>query len=195
MSPGPTTADASFIGFLSNERLWPAGGIQDAEAAVHFEGEYRIKVPPDRVYPVLVNPQRIVRYLPDVEVLELETVDADSVEGEVRTGVSFLRGTFRVTATIVERDPPRRARMRVRSQGMGSTFDIETSMDLRADGPETLVAWSADTTIRGTVASMGARLLPGLVEKKTEEFLEALRADLEGRGPTSTKREATRKSS
>jgi len=113
----------------------------------------------------------------------------------VRTGVSFLKGIFRVTAKIVERDPPRHARMKVRSQGMGSTFDIETSMALRADGPATLVAWIADTTIRGTVASMGARLLPGLVEKKTKEFLEALRADLEGRAPTSTERKATRRSS
>ena len=162
---------------------------------MHFEGEYRIRVPPDRIYPVLVEPQRIIRYMPDVEVLELKTVDADTVEGKVRTGLSFLKGIFRVTAKIVERDPPRHARMKVRSQGMGSTFDIETSMDLRADGPETLVAWSADTTIRGTVASMGARLLPGLVQKKTEEFLEALRADLEGRAPASTKRKAARQPS
>ncbi len=159
---------------------------------MRFEGEYRIKAAQDRIYAVLVDPRAIVRYVPDVEVLELADAGADRVEGKVRTGVSFLRGTLGVTVTIVERDPPRRARMKVRAQGMGSTFDVETSMTLRADGPETLVAWSADTTIRGTVASVGARLLPGLVEKKTKEFLEALRADLEGRTPAAKRRKSER---
>jgi len=42
-------------------------------------------------------------------------------------------------------------------------------------GDETEVAWSADAVIRGTIASIGARLLPGIVEKKTQEFFEALR--------------------
>ncbi len=159
---------------------------------MHFEGEYRIKATQNHIYSVLVEPQRVVRYMPDVEVLNLETIDADTVQGKVKTGVSFLKGTFSVQAKIVERDPPRRARMKVRSQGMGSTFDIETSMDLTADGSETLVAWKADAAIRGTVASLGARLLPGLVEKKTKQFLEALRAELEYEGRSSAKRKTMR---
>lgn len=172
---------------MARKRLPGAG-----EVAVHFEGEYRIKAPQDRIYAVLVEPQRVVRYLSDMEVLNLETIDADTVQGKVKTGVSFLKGTFTIEAKIVERDPPRRARMKVRSQGMGSTFDIEMAMTLKGDGSETLVAWSADTAIRGTVASIGARLLPGLIEKKTKEFLEALRTDLEGGAHRSAKRKAAR---
>ncbi len=172
---------------MARKRL-PAAG----EEAVHFEGEYRIKAPQDRIYSVLVEPQRVVRYLPDVEVMTLETIDADTVRGKVKTGISFLKGIFSVEAKIVERVPPRHARMKVHSQGMGSTFDIETTMDLKADGPETRVGWAADVATRGTVASIGARLLPRIVEKKTKDFLEALRADLEGGGHASKRRKATR---
>lgn len=152
---------------------WPQG------ADMHFGGDYAIHADPAAVYGVFVDPVRVVTFLPDVEVLELKPVDADTVRGRVKTGVSFLKGTFNVEARVVERDPPRRARMRVRSQGMGSTIDIDSAMDLRPSDEGTSVAWSADVAIRGTVATIGARLLPGLVAKKTTEFLDALRRDLE----------------
>lgn len=132
------------------------------------------------MYGLLVEPARIVALLPDVDVLDLRAEDSDLVRGRVRTGVSFLKGTFNVEARVVERESPRRARMKVRAQGMGSTVDLETRMELAPEGAGTAVAWKADVAIRGAAATIGARLLPGLVEGKTKDFLEAVRKELEG---------------
>lgn len=131
------------------------------------------------MYDLFVQPARVVPLLPDVEVLELKPENPGTVRGRVRTGVSFLKGTFNVTAKVAEQDRARRARMTVRAQGLGSTFDIDTSLDLSPSDAGTSVAWKADVAIRGTVAAMGARLLPGLVETKTKEFLDALKNELE----------------
>lgn len=142
-----------------------------------FEGSYRVRAAPEKVWSILIDPLRVVRYLPDVEVIELTQPDADSVVGKVRAGVSFLKGTFTVDARIVERDPPRRARLRLRSAGMGSTIDVDSSLRLGAVEEDTEVTWTAEVVIRGTIATIGARLLPGIIEKKTHEFFEALRAE------------------
>ncbi|HKZ89867.1 MAG TPA: carbon monoxide dehydrogenase subunit G [Thermoplasmata archaeon] len=142
---------------------------------MHFEGAYRVRAAPDKVWSVLVDLKRVIGYLPDVQVLELETPDPDTVVGKVKAGVSFIKGTFTIDARIVERDAPRRARLSLRASGMGSTIDVDSSLALTQLGDETEVAWSADAVIRGTIASIGARLLPGIVEKKTQEFFEALR--------------------
>lgn len=142
---------------------------------MHFEGAYRVRADPEKVWSILIDPQRVVRYMPDVEVIELTQPDADSVVGKVKAGVAFIKGTFTVDAKIVERDPPKRAKIRLRSQGMGSTIDVESSLSLSRVGEDTEVAWAADAVIRGTIATIGARLLPGIVEKKTQEFFEALR--------------------
>lgn len=142
---------------------------------MHFEGAYRVRADPEKVWSILVDPQRVIRYMPDIEVIELTQPDADSVVGKVKAGIAFIKGTFTVDAKIVERDPPKRAKLRLRSQGMGSTIDVESSLNLSQVGEDTEVAWSADAVIRGTIATIGARLLPGIVEKKTQEFFEALR--------------------
>jgi len=142
---------------------------------LQFEGAYRVRAAPDKVWSVLVDLKRVIGYLPDVQVLELETPDPDTVVGKVKAGVSFIKGTFTIDARIVERDAPRRARLGLRASGMGSTIDVDSSLVLTQLGDETEVAWSADAVIRGTIASIGARLLPGIVEKKTQEFFEALR--------------------
>jgi len=127
------------------------------------------------VWSILIDPKRVMGYLPDVQVLELDTPDPDTLVGKVKAGVSFIKGTFTVDARIVEREAPRRARLRLRSSGMGSTIDVDSSLALAQVGDETEVAWTADAVIRGTIASIGARLLPGIVEKKTQEFFEAIR--------------------
>ena len=127
------------------------------------------------MWSILIDPKRVMGYLPDVQVLELDTPDPDTLVGKVKAGVSFIKGTFTVDARIVEREAPRRARLRLRSSGMGSTIDVDSSLALAQVGDETEVAWTADAVIRGTIASIGARLLPGIVEKKTQEFFEAIR--------------------
>ncbi len=131
------------------------------------------------MWSILVDPHRVIGCLPDVEVLELRMPDPSSFQGKVKTGVSFIKGTFAVDAQILEREPPRRARLKLRSTGMGSTVDVDSQIDLLSSGTETLVSWKAEAVVRGTIATIGSRLLPGIVEKKAQEFFDTLRAEVQ----------------
>lgn len=109
----------------------------------------------------------------------IEVVDADHFKGTLKSGVGFIKGTFTWSASVAERAPPERAKLSVHGSGMGSGFDIEAILDLAESGGLTTVRWKADVKMSGTIASMGARLMQGTIDKKTKAFFENARQRLE----------------
>ena len=145
---------------------------------MHLEGTFTAKSPPDRVYTFLLSPEELSACIDDPHTLQVQ--DADHFKGTVKTGVGFVKGTFSLTARITERSPTRRARLKVQGSGMGSGFDIDATMDVSVADGVTTVRWAADVLMSGPVASIGARLMQGTIDKKSAAFFENARRRLEG---------------
>lgn len=144
---------------------------------MHLEGTFSAKSAPDRVYGFFLNPQELASCIDDPHTIEIQ--DPDHFKGTVKSGVGFIKGTFNVNASVVERAPPNRAKLKVHGSGMGSGFDIDATLDVsEADGLST-VHWAADVIMNGPIASMGARLMQGTIDKKTNAFFENARKHLE----------------
>jgi carbon monoxide dehydrogenase subunit G len=62
----------------------------------------------------------------------------------------------------------------------GSAVDATSAMEL-ADGANgsTDLAWSADVTVSGTIASLAARLMGSVTQKLTASFFDSVRKDIE----------------
>ncbi len=144
---------------------------------MELEGRFTVRAPRDRVWAFFNDPNALASCLSDPH--ELEVVDPDHIRGWVRSGVGFVKGTFTGSATIVERVPPERARIKAHGSGMGSAVDVEATLELSEAAGETTVRWTADVVLGGTIASVGARLLKGTVDKKGDEFFENARKKLE----------------
>ncbi len=144
---------------------------------MRLEGTLAVKCPQDRAYAFFLSPADFSDCIDDPHTIEVE--DADRFKGTIRTGVGFIKGTFTVAARTVERSPPRRARLKVQGSGMGSGFDIDATIDFSEAGALTTIRWAADVVMNGTIASMGARLLQGTVDKKSAAFFENARKRLE----------------
>jgi carbon monoxide dehydrogenase subunit G len=63
--------------------------------------------------------------------------------------------------------------------GMGSGFDIDATIEIQEAGGVANVQWRAEVAMSGTIASMGARLMHGTIDKKTNAFFESARKKLE----------------
>jgi carbon monoxide dehydrogenase subunit G len=146
---------------------------------VRFEGTFTVRAPRARVYSFFLNPQEFSTCIDDPHTIEV--IDADHFRGTVKTGVSFIRGTFTWSADVKERVPPERAQLAVHGSGMGSGFDIVANLEMSEAGDLSTVKWSADVQMSGTIATVGARLLQGTTEKKTNAFFENARRVLEGK--------------
>jgi carbon monoxide dehydrogenase subunit G len=125
-----------------------------------------------------MDPDRVGSCGPGVE--SIEVIDADHFKAKAKVGVGFISARFNVEMTIAERAEPDRAVIRAHGQAPGSAVDAVATMVLAgpAEGP-TSMDWSADVTISGTLASVGARMIEGTANKMIGQTFDCIRAKLE----------------
>ncbi len=153
--------------------------LRSREAALtQLEGTFTARAPRERVFSFFLTPADLSSCIDDQHTVEVQ--DADHFKGTLRSGVGFIKGTFNWSATVAERAPPDRARIKVHGSGMGSGFDIDATIETRESEGTTNVSWHADVAMSGPIASMGARLMQGTIDKKTTAFFENARKKLEG---------------
>jgi carbon monoxide dehydrogenase subunit G len=115
-------------------------------------------------------------------VQSIDVVDEDHFNARAKVGVGFITATFNVNLAFVERVPLERARISARGQAPGSAVDGVGEMVLR-DGPNnsTVMDWSADVNISGTLASVGARLIEGTAQKLIGQSFTCIKTKLRSR--------------
>ena len=145
---------------------------------MQFKGTVQIAAPRTRVWAFLMDPNQVGSCGPGVETIEV--IDADHFKAKAKVGVGFIRAHFAVEMTIVERNEPDLAVLKAHGQAPGSAVDGMASMALSGapEGPTTM-DWTADVTIAGTLASVGARMIEGTAHKMIGHTFDCIRAKLE----------------
>lgn len=145
---------------------------------MQFRGSVQIGAPRERVWAFLMDPQQVGSCGPGVE--SIEVVDEDHFRARARVGIGFISARFTVDMAITARDEPDHAVIRAHGQAPGSAVDATADMALSgpADGPTTM-DWSAEVTIAGTLASVGARMIEGTANKMIGQTFACIRTKLE----------------
>ena len=148
---------------------------------MQFQGTVEINAPRDRVWAFLMDPDRVGSCGPGVE--SIEVVDAEHFKARAKVGIGFIAARFNVDMTIAERTVPERAVIKAHGQAPGSAVDATANMALSGpgEGPTTM-DWSADVTISGTLASVGARMIEGTANKMIGQTFDCIRTKLEAGG-------------
>ncbi len=147
---------------------------------MHFEGTFTVKAPIAKVFSTVLDPKQISGCMPDLQRLDVKS--AEEFTAVVRTGISFIKGDFTMNFRVVEKSPPSHARLVSRGSGIGSSVDLETSVDLSESGDgRTTMNWQADARVGGRIASVGQRLLNSQAEKIIKELFACLQKKLESR--------------
>jgi carbon monoxide dehydrogenase subunit G len=144
---------------------------------MHFEGTFEVKAQRKKVFDFVLNPRKISGCMPDLQKLDAKT--PDDFVAVIKAGVSFIKGDFTMHFTVAEKDPPAHAKLVAHGTGMGSTVDLETTMDLAEIVGGTRMTWTADARVGGRIASVGQRLLGGQAEKIIKQLFGCLQKQLE----------------
>lgn len=147
---------------------------------MQLDGTFAVRSSRARAFSFFLDPKELETCIDDPHTVEV--VDGDHFRGTVKAGVGFIKGTFSWSASIVERAAPEQARLKVHGSGMGSGFDIDATVGTSESGGVTTVTWHADVMMSGPIASMGARIMQGTIDKKTNAFFENARKRLESPG-------------
>jgi carbon monoxide dehydrogenase subunit G len=145
---------------------------------MHFEGSIEIGAARDRVWAFVVDPQQVGSCGPGVE--SVEVIDATHFRAVAKVGVGFITARFTSQMELADLQPPERAVLKAHGQAPGSAVDATAEMRLSDAGPDrTRMDWSAETTISGTLASVGARLIEGTASKMISQTFDCIRTRLE----------------
>jgi carbon monoxide dehydrogenase subunit G len=152
---------------------------------MRFQGDVKIGAPRERVWAYLADPRQASECAPDVQSLQI--MDDQHFTIVARAGVGPVKGTFTFAVTWLEQQAPERARVQARGKIPGSAVDMQTTMALAdVDGTSTLLHWEADVSVKGLIASVGARLLQGAADKTTQQLFSCIKSKLEAPTPEST---------
>jgi carbon monoxide dehydrogenase subunit G len=145
---------------------------------MQFSGTVEIAAPRDRVWAFVTDPTQVGQCGPGVE--SIEVIDATHFKATAKVGIGFISARFVVDMEFAETTPPDAATIKAHGQAPGSAVDATARMDL-SDGPNggTVMDWSADVNIAGTLASMGARLIEGTATKMIGQTFTCMKSTLE----------------
>jgi uncharacterized protein len=148
---------------------------------MHFEGSVPIKASRDKVWAFVIDPNQVGQCGPGVE--KIEVVDDTHFKATAKVGIGFISARFNVDMTFAELVAPDKAVIKAHGQAPGSAVDGDAQMNL-SDGPDgtTVMDWSADVNLSGTLASMGARLIEGTANKMIGQTFDCMRSKLEAAG-------------
>lgn len=144
-----------------------------------FEGTVTILAPRDRVWAFLMDPEQVGGCGPGVE--SIEVVDETHFKAKAKVGIGFISARFLIAMEMTDLVAPSHATVLAHGQAPGSAVDATAQMDLR-DGAApgtTIMDWSADVNISGTLASVGARFIEGTAHKMIDQTFGCIKAKLE----------------
>jgi carbon monoxide dehydrogenase subunit G len=143
-----------------------------------FAGTVAIDAPRDKVWAFVIDPNQVGQCGPGVE--SIEVIDERHFMATAKVGIGFISARFVVNMEMAVQEPPDRAVIKAHGQAPGSAVDATAEMTLSdgADGGTTM-DWSADVTISGSLASLGARLIEGTANKMIGQTFDCMKSKLE----------------
>ncbi len=146
---------------------------------MHFEGTVQIAAPRDKVWAFVMDPNQVGQCGPGVE--SIEVIDDTHFKATAKVGIGFISARFVVNLAFAEMTPPDAATIKAHGQAPGSAVDATAHMRLSdGEGGSTTMDWSADVSIAGTIASVGARLIEGTADKMIGQTFDCMKTKLEG---------------
>jgi uncharacterized protein len=139
------------------------------------EGSHTIKAPRESLYQLLIDPEILQRCVPGCQ--SLEAAGDGSYKMTLKAGVGSIKGVFTGSIKLDEMREPEHYKMIVDAKGPPGFLKGEGSIDLIEQDEETLINYSGDVTVGGTIAGVGQRMVQSTAKMMTGQFFAAIEAE------------------
>jgi uncharacterized protein len=143
-----------------------------------LENEFRVGVPVEDAWRVLLDVERIAPCMPGAQ---LQEVEGDQYRGIVKIKVGPITAQYKGAARITEVDDANhRAVLRAEgrdTRGQGNASATVTTT-LQPDGDGTRVSIDSDVTITGKVSQFGRGVIVDVSRKLLDQFVACLERDI-----------------
>jgi len=140
-----------------------------------IEGTHEINAPRERVYALITDPEILRRCIPGCE--SLEKTGEDTYAAIMKAGVGVVKGTFKGNVKLEEMRPPEHYRIVVDGKGGPGFVKGTGDFDLEEKDGATLIRYSGEMQVGGTIAGIGQRMIQGAAKMMAARFFTALEAE------------------
>jgi carbon monoxide dehydrogenase subunit G len=145
---------------------------------VKIEGSKEFDASRERVWAIISDPAGMAGLMPGVD--DFEVIDDTHWRAKVKVPLGLGGIKMAMEFEQLEERPLEFSSMRGKGKGMGAMLDMTTSFTLSGEGDHTHMAWEADVSLAGVLASMGQRVLQPMINQQVEGIMAALEKQLEG---------------
>src|SRR5207247_10930176 len=131
-----------------------------------------ISRPPEEVWALLFDPQRLAAVIPGCR--EIEMVGRDAYRASVTLGAGPVRGRFEVNLQVSDAVPHQSAILRGRVLGPLGSGAGEGRIRLAPTPRGTRVSYEYEISVAGMIASVGSRMLDGAAKLFINGFFDRL---------------------
>lgn len=151
---------------------------------MELNNEFRVAVPPAKVWEVFTDVERVAPCLPGATLL---SADGDTFDGAVKVKVGPITVSYKGVATYQEKDAAAQ-RIVLRAEGKetrgngtaAATVTAQLNDDDRTTPPGTHVVITTDLAISGKAAQFGRGVLADVSGNLIAQFARSLEAELLG---------------
>jgi|GEM_PF-2151299 carbon monoxide dehydrogenase subunit G len=144
---------------------------------VEFTGTETVSSNVTNVWNFLSDIEKVGKCVPGIK--KIEVVNQDSFNAEVEIAVGFIKNTYRVNATFVEKMPPQSAKLKIEGSGGGGHMNGEADVSLSGANNTTTISYKVNVTVAGPVAGLGSRFINGAAEKIFKGLFGCVKSSLE----------------
>ena len=146
---------------------------------MQYKDTVTINAPRDKVWAFLIDANKVAPCAPGVESVE---VIEENKKYKVIASVGFgnLKVKFDGDLEFLSLVEPDFAKIKGHGTAPGSAADAIAEMKLTdTDDGNTLLSWSADITVMGTIASLANRMMGSVTKKLAAEFFTNVKQNIE----------------
>ena len=153
---------------------------------LRFEGDKTLTPEPATCWAKLTDLAFLTQCISNIEAVVHS--QPDQARFKLRPGVSFVRGTLEVTVKIDKAEPARSARYSIRSQGIGSSSDVEALLTLAPAEQGSHLHWVVDIkSLGGLMKAIPQGLIQASAQKVIGDILSAAETKLNALPPSGSR--------
>lgn len=145
---------------------------------LQINGQEIIPKPKEQVWRFINDPENIARSLPDV--VDYHVKDAHSFEATVAVAIGPVRGKFKFAIELQPQADGEHMGLKISGGGFGSVADLLAQADVRGADDTTTLDWGGTATMRGPIATIGARVLEAQARRVISSTFSNIKARLTG---------------
>lgn len=145
-----------------------------------INGNYTLNVTPDIFWKMVMNPDILEKVTPGIKELKKKAPDSYEAISEVRVGP--VKGNFTGNLSIKDKVEEESCTLVVDQKSKMGNVIAEIAMKfIAAEEGKTDVQYTGEAKMSGTLASMGQRIMSGVVSTLSKQFFKSMEAEIEER--------------